>query len=103
MIDWTKPIEALDGTAAKLLHVLSHAKYPYVVVFTSPSGYEQIRFLKARECELYVRNVQPPLTLYGRLDNLNPWTKNKGYYDTHVMTLTPDDIKRLIKPIGKGE
>jgi len=119
-IDWTKPIETLNGHSATLLHVLENdyvvCKHSVIYMNDNKEYLLQCNEFgqivdggpndNRRRLTLFIRNVAPPLVLYGRLEPLWPndiegtgWTHLQGRTDTHVMTLTPDDIKRLVKPI----
>jgi hypothetical protein len=63
-----------------------------------------------RELELayqeFLRLGDVSLVLYGRVEPYKPgdveglgWTPHRGNGDTHVITLTQEDLKRLMKPI----
>ena len=103
-IDWTKPIETIAGNPAKLIHILKNARCPYVVELTDPFGSQSVRCFRdgSLGCT-YLRNVAPPLVLYGRPDIAEAdWSRRRFPLDTHMLTLTPEDLARCMRPVSKG-
>ena len=69
-----------------------------------------VNMTTSRELELayqeFLRRDDASLVLYGRFEPYKPgdveglgWTPHKGRGDTHTITLTQEDLKRLVKPI----
>ncbi len=114
-IDWTKPIETLEGRPATLMTILKNSAAPYLIVSTLSDGRETAwAFADSDDTSMpqavySIRNVVPPLRLYGRLDKSRGdteglgWTPSKGSGDTHVIELTPDDLKRVMRPLSAQE
>ncbi len=107
-IDWSKPIETIEGHPARLVTVLKSSDSPYVVIVTDSHGEESACSISEIAGLLshfsnYVRNVpEAPaiaLKLYG--GPMHPWTITKGSLDTHVIELTHEDLKRVMRPIIK--
>ncbi len=110
-IDWTKPIETTQGYPATLLSVLKGTDYPYLVVIADHFGNETAHTFgelpsTSSNAGNHLRNVAPPLCLYGRLEERwggdiegMAWTHTRGKSDTHVMKIPADRLNEFVKPL----
>lgn len=97
MIDWTKPIETVDGRAARLVEAviekLQHIVYVYGksddVFLVDPEGYrcdDRITYMGKRQ-ELFIRNVR---------------VKREGWVNIYGVYKTEEEAKRACADLDKG-
>ncbi len=107
-IDWTKPIETITGRPATLLHVLNYPYDQYVIIIDREDGKEILtRCNEAGHTvftsESIIRNVVSSLRIYGSPAGNNVWSEIKYPQDTHIIELTPEDLKRMMRPLSAQE
>jgi len=117
-IDWTKPIETIavdvNGanvpaqyvrtlrTSNKCRHVIVWKNYGEEFVETCDDfGFRYHAHLP--KIKPFIRNVVPPLVLYGIKGVTRSWGQTQLPTDTHRIVLKSDDLHRLMTPIGGSQ